>query len=75
MKMAILKETGEVLTGKAGVMGVERTFGQKLSSQGNYAKDLHLVDVDTSRMNGEDEYVIVSKSYLTSLESKQGEWV
>ncbi|MGH0831242.1 hypothetical protein ACQVTX_23490 [Bacillus pretiosus] len=69
MKMAILKETNEVLTGKQGVMGVEKTFGQKLSIQGYYAKDLRLVEVDTSRMGFADEYVVVSKGYLNSLEA------
>lgn len=74
MKMAISKETGTPLSGLQGVMGVVRSFGQKLSTVGHYAKDLDIVDVDTSRMNGKDDYVVVSKSYLESIESIGGNY-
>ncbi|MFJ8247388.1 hypothetical protein [Peribacillus asahii] len=69
MKMAISKETNVPVSGLYGVMGVLKSFGQKLSAKGHYAKDLDIVNVDISRMKGKDEYVIVSKSYLESLES------
>lgn len=67
--MAISKAMDVPVSGKDGVMGVVSSFGQKLSVKGHYAKDLHIVDVDTSRMRGKCEYVVVSKGYLESLES------
>lgn len=68
MKMAISKETSIPVSGLGGVMGVTKSFGQKLSTAGYYVKDLNIVDVDISRMKGKDEYVVVRKSYLESLE-------
>ncbi|MGM1416323.1 hypothetical protein ACS2BX_25775 [Bacillus cereus group sp. BceL300] len=62
MKMAISKETNKPVSGLGGVMGVTSSFGQKLSTAGHYKKDLHIVDVDTSRMDGVGDYVVIPKT-------------
>lgn len=71
MKMAV-DLNGKAISGLSGVMGVENSFGQKLSQCG-YQKKLNNyneIEVDTSTIQGTEKHCVIPESLYLILQEE-----